>query len=122
MKLPREVCYAVMLVLCGHILAVQCASVALSKPGGCLADRTSIPIISTWEVSGLSSRINDINNGDTESKKHFENREGCLPPGNDYTEYRLYPSIADANRIVKSGYIYYFTSDHYESFYKIKMY
>lgn len=92
---------------------------------GCLAHGTNIPSVPASEVNDdLSDRINEIKNGDTRTWKHFENREKCLPQGWNYSEYRLYPSKADANRIVRdeANYLFYFTSDHYESFYRITSY
>ena len=98
-------------------------SIHYIKSGGCLSENTTIPYISAEEFYYLPSRINQIQNGDTKSRKIFENRERCLPyaPYGRYLEYRLYPNKADANRIVRQQYknIYYFTQNHYASFYKV---
>lgn len=89
--------------------------------GGCLAEGTSIPTLAASRVNNLVTRIKQIKNGNTISKKHFQNREGCLPASNYYSEYRLYPNEADANRIVveEVNTTYYFTKNHYGTFYKI---
>lgn len=114
--------------LCVLLLIVSCIFVyvessALYFPaGGCLADGTSIPTMAASQVNNLSLRINQIKNGDTDSRKDFMNREKCLP-GGSYYEYRLYPSNADTNRIIMNRVSseYYFTGDHYESFYKVSL-
>lgn len=114
---------AALLLLCVCLDAGSAASL-VSTRGGCLADGVPIPTLPVSAVNDLGSRINDIKNGNTESWKHFQNRESCLPGGYDYSEYRLYPSEADANRIVvqEENEVFYFTSDHYTSFYKISLY
>lgn len=53
-----------------------------------------------------------------EEGKEFENREYRLPRFRDYVKYKLIPGVPDAKRIVRdmSSNIFYYTSDHYETF------
>lgn len=117
MKVSLEFC--AVLLICAHLDIGH----ALSKfGGGCLHKGSPIP--SNWASElnkDLDSRINDIKYGKTEEKTTFHNREGCLPDGYSYTEYKLYPAISDKNRIVvqEENEVFYFTNDHYRSFYKI---
>ena len=119
-------CCALLLILSSPLL-IHVSSlpheVKQVSAGGCLAQGTHIPTIAASTVNNLVSRINQIKNGNTNSKKHFQNRERCLPASNYYSEYRLYPSKADANRIVveEVNTTYYFTKDHYETFYRISI-
>ena len=90
--------------------------------GGCLSQNTTIPKVAAGQLNGdLANRINDIRTGGDQGSKTFMNREGCLPPKLSYLEFRLYPQVADANRIVQqlSSGVFYFTKDHYTSFYKV---
>ncbi len=113
------------------LLFIVCASLVLldtadsASTGGCLSKGTSIPLVTPSDFQDLTNRINEIKNGDTQTKKYFQNREGCLPEAvSYYSEYRLYPSTADANRIVmdEGDQTYYFTQDHYENFYEVWTY
>ena len=106
-------------------LLLSSISVTESSPyipsSGCLSKNTVIPCVSANKFYYLKNRINQIKNGDTKSKT-FENREECLPYAPyGYLEYRLDPNKANAKRIVKEqfGNTYYFTLNHYKSFYKV---
>lgn len=93
-----------------------------SPAGGCLSQNTTIPAVAAGGLNGdLPNRINDIRTGANQGSKTFMNRESCLPAKRSYLEFRLYPDIADANRIVQqvSSNVFYFTKDHYSSFYKV---
>lgn len=93
----------------------------VSSGAGCLATGTVMSTLIAGVIDNLRDRINQIKNGITVSRKVFMNREGCLPGGRSYFEYRLYPNVADSNRIIMDGYqlYFYFTEDHYENFYRI---
>ena len=93
--------------------------------GGCLSSKAEIPSMNASVASlfpNLRRRIYEIVNFDIRSRKVFYNREGCLPPPlTKYLEYRLDPQVADALRIVALGnyQIFYFTLDHYNTFFRI---
>ncbi len=95
------------------------------KQGGCLAQNVHIPYFDADMAASypnLKKRIYEIINLNKRSMKVFENREGCLPTlSNGYLEYRLNPQIADKFRIValSNFAIFYFTADHYVSFYRV---
>ena len=115
----------VLIFALSSLTLTSCAWLPLSweqGTGGCIAKGTSIPTISASEVNDLSERINEIKSGES-SWKVFNNREKCLPKGKTYSEYRLYPNVADANRIVQdmTSHAFYFTKDHYKSFYKVAL-
>lgn len=111
--------------LCLFLSVVVCVvlSESISLPaGGCLAKNTTIYKVQARSLNKkLPSRIIDIRNGDTASMKIFHNNGNCLPVKGSYLEFRLEPNVADANRIVreKSSHTFYFTRDHYTSFYKV---
>ena len=115
-------------MLAKAVLASSLLVLVLSFPftervpaGGCLSQNTTIPTVAAGQLNGnLANRINDIRTGGGSSKT-FQNREGCLPAQRSYLEFRLYPNIPDANRIVQqaSSNVFYFTNDHYSSFYKV---
>lgn len=113
---------AVLVSRCLVLLLLASLWLAEGVPaGGCLSENTTIPLVAAGKLNGdLANRINNIRTGGTDSKT-FMNKEGCLPPYHSYLEFRLYPQVADANRIVQQKYsdVFYFTNDHYSSFYKV---
>ncbi len=117
-----------LLVLCSLLLVLEYNGVysasAGKQVGGCLANGTTISSMFPQDLNtDLSSRIYHILLGDNRSQKNFMNREGCLPPKLTYLEFRLYPDVADTNRIVwqKMFQVFYFTSDHYKTFNRIRV-
>ena len=117
------VCVMVLVVILGAEKGgVHSYAITKTSDGGCIAEGTIIPFVSAQGLNeDLYSRINDIRKGGDQSREVFQNREGCLPPNLSYLEFRLYPNKADANRIVwqKNSEVFYFTKDHYISFYQV---
>ena len=93
--------------------------------GGCLSKKTKIHSMKACMLDSfpnLRRRIYEIVNFDIRSRKVFYNREGCLPPPlTKYFEYRLNPQASGKFRIVALGnyQIFYFTLDHYGTFFRI---
>lgn len=88
--------------------------------GGCLSKGVAIPTIDS--EGQLLQRIDQICTGKDVYRKSFLNRERCLPKGNGYLEFNLYPGSGDKNRIVQQKFsnLFYFTDDHYRSFYEVQ--
>lgn len=121
-----------LVTLCLALFASQNAALKVKEsayripPGGCISAGTHIAVEDAADLNSyLPNRINDIIQGTADEPHWFSNFEGCLvgkPNQYPYWSYYLYPDTHDANRVIRyddSNTVFYFTNDHYSTFYRV---